>query len=611
MTLDEALELLTPVAQALAVAHRHKVAHRDVKPENVFVSDVEGRRTVKILDFGIAKVLTHHANFASVGTQRTPSAFTPSYGAPEQFNKKRGATGPWTDVFALALLFVELVTGERALEGDDATQLYIASADPASRPTPRHHGFELGDAVEDVLGTALAVEPRERFGDAAAFWQALEEAAGRKTAEAAAAPLAVDVSETGEFASRTGLDLESAPTEADVSHAREDAPSPSSSEQGSTALLTRARASEVEDSRTTPPEATAASTPVASSTGSSIGQAEPSAARARHARPASASKSGLPLLPFMIGLCLAGAGALYWQLTSIGPSVEPRRPAPRPSASARPTTVRSSATASATVSVTASATALASAVGSAGQGGEGGAPPSAEPPEGMVRLALPDGKRAFFLDKTEVTARAFLECVTAGRCKKASRVVLTDESARALGLAVDDSAGPDQVAAAWEKRCNAGRGAGDHPANCVGWASAEDYCTFRSKRLPTSSEWTVAATRGRSVRHPWGDAAPDCRSACFGRNGACLPSSSEVQTCSVGTHPRDASPDGLVDLLGNVAEWVVDEAPQASGEGLKYRLVRGGGFLDEADALDLGKVRALPPITAWVSLGFRCALDAP
>jgi formylglycine-generating enzyme required for sulfatase activity len=44
---------------------------------------------------------------------------------------------------------------------------------------------------------------------------------------------------------------------------------------------------------------------------------------------------------------------------------------------------------------------------------------------------------------------------------------------------------------------------------------------------------------------------------------------------------------------------------------LKYRLVRGGGFLDEADALDLGKVRALPPITAWVSLGFRCALDAP
>jgi formylglycine-generating enzyme required for sulfatase activity len=64
-------------------------------------------------------------------------------------------------------------------------------------------------------------------------------------------------------------------------------------------------------------------------------------------------------------------------------------------------------------------------------------------------------------------------------------------------------------------------------------------------------------------------------------------------------------------LLGNVAEWVVDEAPQASGEGLKYRLVRGGGFLDEADALDLGKVRALPPITAWVSLGFRCALDAP
>jgi len=133
--ISQAIELLEPAARALAVAHRQKVAHRDVKPENIYLTQVSGQRTLKVLDFGIAKVLSQHAVFtaAPAATQPSATAFTPLYGAPEQFNKKRGATGPWTDVFALALIFVELATGERALHGDDATQLYIAAADPASR----------------------------------------------------------------------------------------------------------------------------------------------------------------------------------------------------------------------------------------------------------------------------------------------------------------------------------------------------------------------------------------------------------------------------------------------------------------------------------------------
>ena len=184
MPLDEAIRLLEPAARALAVAHAQKIAHRDVKPANLFLTDVGGTRTLKVLDFGIAKVLSDHPSVtaALAATAKGPSAFTPRYGAPEQFNKQRGATGPWTDVFALALILVELVSGKKALDGDDPTQLYIAAADPSARPTLRARGVTALDSVEDVLARALSVEPKHRYPDAGRFWDALTAATLASTA---------------------------------------------------------------------------------------------------------------------------------------------------------------------------------------------------------------------------------------------------------------------------------------------------------------------------------------------------------------------------------------------------------------------------------------------
>ncbi|MBK8254359.1 MAG: SUMF1/EgtB/PvdO family nonheme iron enzyme [Polyangiaceae bacterium] len=179
MPVAEAVELLTPAARALAVAHQHKIAHRDVKPANLFVTHVSDRRTVKVLDFGIAKVLTDTTMTEALAvTRQGPSAFTPRYGAPEQFNKQRGASGPWTDVFALGLILVELCTGKRALDGDDPTQLYVASADPTLRPTLRGRGLDVSDAVENVISKALHVEPKYRYPDAGELWDALTAAVG-------------------------------------------------------------------------------------------------------------------------------------------------------------------------------------------------------------------------------------------------------------------------------------------------------------------------------------------------------------------------------------------------------------------------------------------------
>jgi serine/threonine-protein kinase len=162
-----------------AIALLEGVAHRDIKPANLFLAKIGNREVLKILDFGIAKVMaeTESVTRAFEETGASLQAFTARYGAPEQFSRRYGATGPWTDVFALALVLVEAVAGRPAIEGSDAAQLFIQSADPEHRPTFRAFGCEVPDGIENVIKRALAVDPRERFADAGDFWDALESVA--------------------------------------------------------------------------------------------------------------------------------------------------------------------------------------------------------------------------------------------------------------------------------------------------------------------------------------------------------------------------------------------------------------------------------------------------
>ena len=181
-TVDETIRLLEPAAEALALAHMKGIAHRDVKPPNIFVlgDPRSPAATVKILDFGIAKVVQDVQKMAGAfaKTSGQITSFTPAYGAPEQFSRAHGATGPWTDVFALALVCVEVLTQRDPLDGDDFMQLAYASSNPALRPTPRVRGVAgVSDAVEAVFARALAVKPQERYPSAGDFWNALRVAA--------------------------------------------------------------------------------------------------------------------------------------------------------------------------------------------------------------------------------------------------------------------------------------------------------------------------------------------------------------------------------------------------------------------------------------------------
>jgi serine/threonine protein kinase len=162
------------VAEALSLAHERGIVHRDVKPSNVFVM-AEGRRC-KLIDFGIAKLVDEVSRVDGLQT------FTPAYGAPEQFSPEHGTVGPWTDVYALALVLVELLTGREALGVHAVPKLACVSCDPARRPTPRNCGAHVSADVEAVFLRALALRAEHRFANARELWTALSTAVASRRA---------------------------------------------------------------------------------------------------------------------------------------------------------------------------------------------------------------------------------------------------------------------------------------------------------------------------------------------------------------------------------------------------------------------------------------------
>ena len=111
-------------------------------------------------------------------TSGTVTSFTPMYGAPEQFARSNGPTGPWTDVFSLTLVMLEVMTGRYALSGEDLTQIAWSACNPLDRPTPRFLGLQVTDEIEAVFTKALAVRTTDRFATVGELWEALRVTSG-------------------------------------------------------------------------------------------------------------------------------------------------------------------------------------------------------------------------------------------------------------------------------------------------------------------------------------------------------------------------------------------------------------------------------------------------
>ncbi|MEM6787661.1 MAG: serine/threonine protein kinase [Myxococcota bacterium] len=188
LAVRKAVKMLAPIARALSRAHRFQVpggavvsvTHCDLKPENIVITDRDNPVRAKILDFGIAKARdSMRQTVGRITATEQARPFTPSYGAPEQWVPKRyGQSGPWTDVWGLALTLVECVTGRPPIDGEMHAMMGTA-LDRSRRPTPRTEGVIVDDEVERVFARALAVDPRDRYTDIASFWTELEDAVGR------------------------------------------------------------------------------------------------------------------------------------------------------------------------------------------------------------------------------------------------------------------------------------------------------------------------------------------------------------------------------------------------------------------------------------------------
>ena len=162
LTPVKAIAILHPVLDAIAHAHAAGIIHRDLKPNNILI-DTHGMP--RVMDFGIASRIEAQA--------KDSEAFmgTPSYMAPEYIDHRESSER--TDVFSAGLVFYELLTGVRAVQGDNVYEVMHRVANEDIR-IPKKSGIEIDDSLASVLYKAIARDPQQRFSSVVQMREALD-----------------------------------------------------------------------------------------------------------------------------------------------------------------------------------------------------------------------------------------------------------------------------------------------------------------------------------------------------------------------------------------------------------------------------------------------------
>jgi serine/threonine-protein kinase len=165
LTRAQCLDILHQIASALDYAHEHRVVHRDVKPANILLQD---GRIVKVVDFGIAKIVA-----AQEQSRTGLGVGTPSYMSPEQIEV--GPIDGRSDQFSLAVIAFEMLTGSRPFKGDSPASV-LHSIVYGDRPSAHVENSKLPARVDGIFLRALNKRSEDRYSSCGEFVNALESA---------------------------------------------------------------------------------------------------------------------------------------------------------------------------------------------------------------------------------------------------------------------------------------------------------------------------------------------------------------------------------------------------------------------------------------------------
>ncbi len=604
------LRYLTEIGEALDYAHERRVVHRDIKPRNVLL-DQQGNPF--LADFGLAKLIEGggltHSGVDMIGT--------PHYMSPEQ---ARGLpVDGRSDLYSLGVMAYQMFTGRVPYEADSTVGIVMKHLE-AGIPDISLFGPGLPAELDPVIHRALAKDPAERYPTAHELTSALAEALG-------ATVLA------GPVVSR----------------------SPESSRPGRRSLLTTRRKFAI----------------LAQWVGRRLrqGQApgyESFTALFNRLFPTRRQRTLLWGTGLLVLVAVFGLGTLASKLSpgaapaptaTLAPPATLTRAAPMPTADNQPITAAAIVAASATAAQQTAAPALTQAALATAPATTTSppAPPTAArviwATDQMTLVYVPAGPfllgstdldpnalddeqpqvrvflDAYWIDRTEVTVAQFEAFVLdTGYVTDAERGCCEGNFAQPGGLVYAPDAQRVR-GASWSLPQGPGAPAAlpQHPVVQVSWNDAGAYCTWTGRRLPTEAEWEKAARGDDGLIYPWGDEF-DGRHLNYCDGSCSAPWHSAIddtfaRTGPVGVFVTGASPYDVLDMAGNVWEWVNDvydfrgwaSVPTANPPGLEAgltRVLRGGSWLDSPERVRAAARSSAVPDARSNIVGFRCAVSA-
>src|SRR5687767_3783381 len=182
LPLPETVKFVKDMAAGLSVAHELKIVHRDLKPENVMIcKNPDGSEQAVVMDFGLAKERKAEGELQKL-TATGIILGTPEFMSPEQLRGK--PLDPRTDIYSLALMTYEMLTGKLPFQGRTQQEMMIARLRSDPMPIRRMRPeLDIPEPVEKVLNKALSRNPDDRYQTVVEFGDALSAAAGGPAAE--------------------------------------------------------------------------------------------------------------------------------------------------------------------------------------------------------------------------------------------------------------------------------------------------------------------------------------------------------------------------------------------------------------------------------------------